>query len=359
MSHSFTGKHISQLPTPSLMVDLPVLKTNLATMQALVSSYGKALRPHVKTHKCSRLAQLQIEAGAIGVTCATVGEAEAMVQAGIRDILIANQLVTPDKLERVAALLEKSDVKFVVDSETGIASADKFARERGIRFDVLVEVDVGGNRCGAQSPAETVHFVQKVLDSSALCFGGLQAYNGGDNYHRDLAERARYCELTDQKTLAAVKKVQELCAIPRISGAGTGSSELMAELGTLTEIQSGTYVYSDTTYRHLSPQYQPALFVLSAVLSHPLPKRIIMDGGLKSLGTEFSKPEVAGYSNLEFQAYSEEHVQWQVSGEGPLPAVGEKVRIIPSHVCTTVNHHRVCYVVEGETVVDVWPIDGF
>jgi len=352
-------KHISELPTPSLVVELPTLKANLAAMQSMVSSYDKALRPHVKTHKCSRLAQLQVEAGAIGVTCATVGEAEAMARAGIRDILIANQLVTADKLERVAALLDLSEIKFVVDSETGIAMADKFARERGISFEVLVEVDVGGNRCGAQTPAETAQFVRQVLDSTALRFGGLQAYNGGDNYHRDLAERARYCQLTDEKTLAAVEKVQELCLIPRVSGAGTGSAELMAELGTLTELQSGTYVYSDTTYRHLSPQYQPALFLLSAVLSHPLPKRIIMDGGLKSLGTEFGKPEVVGYPNLEFQAYSEEHVQWQVNAAGPLPAIGEKVWIIPSHVCTTVNHHRVCYVVEGETVVDVWPIDGF
>ena len=359
MNHPLLNKPVSALPTPSIIIDLPTLKTNLAAMQATVSGYGKALRPHVKTHKCSKLAQLQIEAGAIGVTCATVGEAEAMAQAGIHDILIANQLVTTDKLERVANLLEKFAVKFVVDSEAGIAIADKFARERGISFEVLVEVDVGGNRCGAQSPAETLHFVQKILDSAALHFGGIQAYNGGDNYHQDLSERARRCRLTDEKTLAAVEKVQALCKIPRVSGAGTGSSELMSQLGTLTEIQSGTYVYSDTTYRSLSPQYQPALFILAAVLSRPLPDRIIMDGGLKSLGTEFSKPEVKSYPALEFQAYSEEHVQWQVTGEGLLPVVGEKVRIIPSHVCTTVNHHRVCYVIEDETVVDVWSIDGF
>jgi D-serine deaminase-like pyridoxal phosphate-dependent protein len=123
------GKPISHLPTPSLIVDFPTLRANIATMQRTVSSNGKSLRPHVKSHKCSMLAKLQMEAGAIGVTCATVGEAEAMAAAGIRDILIANQLEKVDKLKRVANLLDHAEVKFVVDSDFGITSADKFARE--------------------------------------------------------------------------------------------------------------------------------------------------------------------------------------------------------------------------------------
>ncbi len=359
MTHPLIGKHIQDLPTPALVVDWPLLQANLSAMQAAADSYGKALRPHVKTHKCSQLARLQLEKGAIGVTCATVGEAEAMAAAGIRDILIANQLVTPDKLARVAALLEHANVKFVVDSAAGITIADQFAREKHVKFEVLVEVDCGGGRCGAQSPAEALQFTQMVLDSTSLRFGGIQAYNGSDNYHQSMDERARRCKLSDEKTLAAAEQVRTLCEIPRVSGAGTGSSALMMEYGTLTEIQSGTYVYSDTTYRSLTPQYQPALFVLAAVLSQPLPGRFIMDGGLKSMGTEFSSPEVNSYPQLEFQSYSEEHVQWNVTGDGPLPRLGQKVLLVPSHVCTTVNHHRTCYVVENETVRDVWPIDGF
>jgi D-serine deaminase-like pyridoxal phosphate-dependent protein len=127
------------------------------------------------------LAKLQMDAGAIGVTCATIGEAEAMAAAGIRDILIANQLVTVDKLKRVANLLDHAEVKFVVDSDFGITSADKFARERGVIFQVLVEVDSGGARCGAQTPVQVVELTWKILGSSALHFGGIQAYNGEDN----------------------------------------------------------------------------------------------------------------------------------------------------------------------------------
>ena len=148
------GRNITEIPTPALVVDLPTLMENIAAMQQMVSSHRKALRPHIKTHKCSTVAKMQITAGALGITCATVGEAEAMAAAGIRDILIANQVVTQDKLIRVARLQEISETKFAVDSGEGIEIAETVAREQGCTFEVLVEVDSGGNRCGAQTPQE-------------------------------------------------------------------------------------------------------------------------------------------------------------------------------------------------------------
>ena len=348
---------IDQIMTPAIVVDLSKLKQNITRMQEMVSSYSRHLRPHVKTHKCSDVAKLQIQAGAIGVTCATIGEAEAMASAGIRDILIANQLVTTGKLERIIKLLDVADVKFVVDSDFGIEIASHVAGKYNKTFEVLVEVDTGGKRCGTQSPQQAKEMVGKVLDIPNLRFGGIQAYNGGDNFYKDKKERKEHCRRTDDTLFASLEKVKAICDVPRVSGAGTGSALFSLKNGLLTEIQAGTYVYSDTTYRELEPEYETVLCILSTVLSRPLSSRVIMDAGLKSFGTEFSKPEVVGYEGLIFEGYSEEHIRWEIVDNAP--QIGEKVKIIPSHVCTTVNHHRVCYVVDGENVVDLWKIDGF
>jgi D-serine deaminase-like pyridoxal phosphate-dependent protein len=350
-------KTINQITTPAIVVDLPKLKQNIAKMQGMVTGYGKRLRPHVKTHKCSEVAKLQMQAGAIGVTCATIGEAEAMASAGIRDILIANQLVTTEKLERVIRLLNVADVKFVLDSDFGIEIASRVAGKYNKIFEVLVEVDTGGKRCGTQSPEQTKEMVEKVLDTPNLRFGGIQAYNGGDNFYKDKKEREEHCRRTDDTLFASLEKVRAICDVPRVSGAGTGSALFSLKNGLLTEIQAGTYIYSDTTYRELEPEYETVLCILSTVLSRPLSSRVIMDAGLKSFGTEFSKPEVMGYEDIIFKGYSEEHTQWEIVDNAP--KIGEKVKVIPSHVCTTVNHHRICYVVDGGNVVDIWKIDGF
>ncbi len=354
----WVGKRIHELPTPCLLVDFDSLKKNLSRMQSLVTGYNKALRPHIKTHKCSLLAGMQLEMGAIGITCATVREAEAMASAGIQDILIANQIVTADKLERVARMTSNSQPKFVVDSSVGIETAGRSARNFGIQFEVLVEVDTGGNRCGAQTPAETLELVRMVLRNPFLIFGGIQAYNGGTSYIKNLDDRKQQVDATDEILRRSLEMIQNECHVPRVSGAGSGNSRYHLQNGLLSEIQSGSYVYSDTTYRELMPEYSNALFVLSTVLSRSTADRVVMDAGLKALGTEFSTPEIYEYPSLIMDHYSEEHVQWFVSGNA-VPQIGEKVRIIPSHCCTTVNHYRSCFVIEGDTVVDVWQIDAF
>jgi len=352
------GRPVDEIPTPALLVDLPGLKSNLAKMQSEVTAQGGALRPHIKTHKSSQLARLQIEAGAIGVTCATLGEAEAMAAGGIQDILIANQIVSREKLERLASLSRVCSLKFAVDSLYGIQIAQEVAREQGCVFEVLVEVDSGGRRCGAQPPAEAVSLTERILECSNLKFGGIQAYYGGTSYIPDLEQRRRTVEGSDQILRAVVDAVQGVTPIPRISGAGTGNASLHLQNGVLTEIQAGSYVYSDTTYRQLAPAYANTLFVLATTLSRPNAERIVLDVGLKGLGTEFSSPELAHYPHLKKPNFSEEHLQWLVDQE-PAPQIGEKVWVIPSHCCTTVNHYRKCFVIQERQVVDVWEIDAF
>lgn len=349
---------VNAIPTPALIVDLPGLRENLAKMQRAVSAHGKALRPHIKTHKCGRLARLQVEAGAIGVTCATLGEAEAMAASGIEDILIANQIVSREKLERLASLTRVCSLKFAVDSVYGIEIAQEVAREQGCVFELLVEVDSGGRRCGAQTPAEAAILTRRILESPGLKFGGIQAYYGGTSYIHDLDQRRRTVEASDRFLREVVDAVHGICPIPRVSGAGTGNASLHLENGVLSEIQAGSYVYSDTTYRELAPDYANTLFVLATTISQPNGERIVLDVGLKGLGTEFSGPELAHYPHLKKYQFSEEHLQWQME-QKPGPQIGEKVWVIPSHCCTTVNHYRTCFVVQEQRVVDVWRIDGF
>jgi D-serine deaminase-like pyridoxal phosphate-dependent protein len=299
-----------------------------------------------------------VEAGAIGVSCATLGEAEAMARAGIKDILIANQVVSEEKLIRLARLQENCDLKLTVDSLFGIQVAETVARAQGCVFEVLVEVDTGGNRCGVQTPEEAARLLEHILECRVLRFGGVQAYNGGTSYIPDLGERQRAVEASDLRLGKALAAISRLAEIPRVSGSGTGNARHHLENGLLTEIQAGSYVYSDTTYRQLAPDYRNALFVLSTVISQPLGSRLVMDAGLKSLGTEFSHPELVGYPQLNEYQFSEEHLQWEVE-EPPVPQIGEKVLILPSHCCTTVNLHRRCFVIRDEIVEDVWEIDAF
>jgi D-serine deaminase-like pyridoxal phosphate-dependent protein len=352
------GKSVFDLPTPALVVDLDRVEANLNEMQHLVSNAGRALRPHIKTHKCSTLARMQVASGAIGVTCATLGEAEAMIAGGIRDILIANQIVTSDKLERLAQTRAKAEVKFVVDSPYGIQVAENAAKAFNCIYEVLVEVDVGGARCGAQTPMEAAWLTQRIQNSKYLRFGGIQAYYGGISYIKNLLERDQESRRSDNILRSFLQEVEKVCGIPRVSGAGTGHAANMLKFSTLTEFQSGSYIYSDTTYSELSPEYLPALYVLSTVLSRPTPTMVVMDAGLKALGTEFSTPIVPDYPSLTIDHYSEEHIQWHATPDQG-PQIGEKVLIIPSHCCTTVNHHRVCYVIRGRNVVDIWAIDAF
>ncbi len=253
---------------------------------------------------------------------------------------------------------ENCDLKFTVDSLFGIQIAEKVARAQGCIFEVLVEVDTGGNRCGVQTPEEAARLVERILGSRSLRFGGVQAYNGGTSSIRDLGERQRAVEASDLRLGKALEAMGRLAEIPRVSGSGTGNARLHLENGFLTEIQAGSYVYSDTSYRQFAPEYRNALFVLSTVISQPLGSRLVMDAGLKSMGTEFTHPELVNYEHFKNYHFSEEHLQWEVE-ETPAPQIGEKVLIIPSHCCTTVNLHRRCFVIQDGTVEDVWEIEAF
>jgi D-serine deaminase-like pyridoxal phosphate-dependent protein len=219
-------------------------------------------------------------------------------------------------------------------------------------------VDIGLGRCGVGTPDEAADLTRRVLDSPSLRFEGIQAYHGGTNYIPDLAERQRRVTQSDRVLAKALEAVRSVCDAPRVSGAGTGNTRHHLENGQLTEFQAGSYVYSDTTYRQFEPGYRPALSVLATVLSRPVEGRIVLDAGRKSIGTEFGDPELAAYPQFTEYRFSEEHLQFQVERTVHLK-VADKVRVIPSHCCTTSNLHRRVYAVQDDRVVGVWKIDAF
>lgn len=319
---------IHDLPTPALLVDAATLDANLRTMAAALP--GPRLRPHVKAHKCTALARRQAALGARGFTCATIREVEGMAAAGLGDdLLLANEVLDARRLGRLAAR-----VTVAVDSEPTIDAAVA----GGVR-EVLIDVDVGLPRCGC-APEDAARLAA-LARSRGLSVRGVMGYEG---HAMLLSERARRAELT-----AAAVRI--LCAAHGavggdvISAGGTGTYDLHAAP---TEVQAGSYALMDTAYAKLGLPFRPALSVLATVVSAG-PQRAVADAGLKALGMDHGDPTIEG-ATVWF--CSDEHVTFSP----PVP-IGTRVRVWPAHVDPTVAYHETMHLVDGERVVETWPVD--
>ena len=352
------GTPIQELDTPLLLLDLDAFNRNVQTMSLFFGERSTSLRPHAKTHKCPQVALRQIEAGAIGITCAKVGEAEVLVQAGICDILVANQVVGPIKVGRLLDLAERASMMVAVDNTDNVAQLAHACQEKGVSVRVLVEVDIGMQRCGVQPGQAVLALARQVTDAPGLEFAGLMGYEGHLVMTPDPDERRK-------KVRQALVPLQETCElldraglpVQIVSGGGTGTYDITGDGPPMTEIEAGSYVFMDTKYCELRPEFEPALSVLSTVISRPEPERIIVDAGMKTMTKEFGWPRPMDVPGVSVRSLSEEH--GSLSSEEPSSVslgLGDKVRFIPSHCCTTVNLHDALYVVQDGRLVDVWPI---
>lgn len=294
------------IDTPALIVELDVFETNIRKMAALAASFGVALRPHFKMHKCPAVALRQIQHGAIGLCCQKVGEAEVMAAAGVRDILVSNEVVSASKLRRLCALAPGLDwLGVCADCVEGVDAIEAACAAAGVHLDVLVELDFerpegmdpaipfagGFQRCGAKGP-RLVEVAQRIAVSPHLGFGGLQAYYGKAQHIRDYEERRSAIESAAAQVRAALDALAAVglsCA--RVSGAGTGTAGMEAATGLWTELQAGSYPFMDVDYGaihdpggatlHETDGYRSSLFVLTEVMSCPGPGRMVCDAGLK------------------------------------------------------------------------------
>ena len=358
------GMREDEIDTPALVIDLDAFEYNLDHMTALVSAAGVKLRPHAKTHKSPVIAKMQMARGAVGSCVQKVAEAEVLAWGGIPDILVSNEIVGATKLARLCALSAVAKVAVCVDDAAQIAWIEQAAAASGRRMTVLVEIDVGGARCGIEPGPAAAALAKTIATSKHLIFGGLQAYQGSAQHRRTVTERQALSTAAADavhRTLDALHAHGLAC--PLVGGAGTGTFELEMAARALTEIQAGSYLFMDTDYaRNLDAAGQPvstfrhALFVLSTVMSAPQSGRAVLDAGAKAVSMDSGLPTVWGKPDLEYVNFSDEHGKLDVASESTMPVLGEKLRLVPGHCDPTVDLYDWYVGVRDGRVECLWPV---
>jgi len=341
------------LSTPALVVDQDTFEANLAAMADLLRGSGKTVRPHVKTHRTPELARRQLGGSIVGVTCATVGEAEAMVAAGIDDVLVANEVVEGSKLARLAGLARQARIAVAVDDPVPVGRLARAADRAGVTVDVLIDVDILLHRCGVADAAEAVRLAQAVSRAPALQLRGLMGYEG--RIRRDVEDRAAriagaYAVLADvrQALLAAGFSVKV------VSAAGTSTLREALADPTITEIQAGVYALMEPELLNLGLPFRCAVAVRGTVISRHA-DRFVLDVGRRSVGMEYGPPQPIGLEASEI-AVSDEHTR--ITTAGPLPALGSHVDLVPGQIRTTFNLHDRVWATRDGQVVDCWPVSA-
>ncbi|WP_139317606.1 D-TA family PLP-dependent enzyme [Rhizobium oryziradicis] len=347
------GQSIFTLSTPLPVIDEDKLQANITRVQSYMDAHNLAFRPHIKTHKIPALAHQQIQAGAKGINCQKVTEAEVFADAGFQDILITFNILGKEKLERLCALNEKiSDLKVVADSKATVDGlAHYFAGKKPLT--VLVECDTGGGRCGVQSPEDAVLLAHLIHDSPSLNFGGLLTY---PKAHSEPAVEAFF-----SKTIEALSAHGIAC--PIVSNGGTPSLFSAHLVPSATEHRAGTYLYSDRAMAGAGHGTLDdcAMHILATVVSRPTPDRAIIDAGSKALTSDLlgmsDYGHIIDYPEASITGLSEEHGTVDLSKiAGKRPEIGDKIRIIPNHTCVVSNlfdfitFHRDGVVTRVETV---------
>jgi D-serine deaminase-like pyridoxal phosphate-dependent protein len=357
------GDPIDEIDTPALIVDLDAFDRNVKKMAEFARKHGVRLRPHAKTHKSPAIALKQIAQGAVGQCCQKVGEAEALVRGGVKDVLVSNQLVGEKKLRRLAALAADATIGLCFDSPEQVALASRVAKDFGVRLDGLVEIEVGMQRCGVEPGAAAVDLARLIAGSPGLRFRGLQAYHGTAQHlatHGDREQAIGGAADSVRKTVDALKQAGIPCDV--VTGAGTGTYSIEGSSGLWNELQTGSYIFMDVDYARIGGrdggrfnEFEHSLFVLATVMSVPNDERAIVDAGLKSMSFEKGPPWVHGRSDLECVGLSDEHGKLKIKS-GKRPQLGEKIMLIPGHCDPTVNLHDWYVGVRRGRVEALWPI---
>jgi 3-hydroxy-D-aspartate aldolase len=339
------GAPIDTVDTPALLVDLDALERNIARMAAFAAERNIRLRPHGKTHKSVAIAELQLRAGAVGICCQKVSEAEAFVAGGIEDVLVTNEVITPSKLRRLAVLTKAAHIGVCVDHAVGVERLAEAASTAERAIDVYLEIDVGGGRCGVERIEDGLRLADLVTQSRNLRFAGIQAYHGRAQHIRKPGDRKVVVDL-------ALKLVAELreslvghgLGGPFVTGAGTGTFHLETASGLYDEIQPGSYVFMDRDYADniWDPNIEPfehSLCLIATVVSRH-ESHAVVDAGLKSHSMDSGMPRVAGRPNLVYIRPSDEHGLIVPARESTsLPKLGEMVRLVPGHCDPTISCH--------------------
>lgn len=346
---------INELETPALILDKKIFEANMDKMDKLLKSTTMRLRPHYKSNKCSNIAELQIARGASGITCAKLGEAEDLAKSGIKNILIANQIVQLSKIKRLAELAKTCYLIICVDNIENIIELSLAATEEGSTIHCLVEYEVGMNRCGVDSYEDFLELAKVIDKCSGLVFEGIQAYAG--HMAHEHSKEIRIAEtIRIENEISGLKKYVEKNGlnVKEVGGGSTGTVEQKPKDSVYTDIQAGSYIFMDNAYKQLNLSFQNSLFVLATVISTKK-DRVVTDTGVKSLGMDQGNPVFVGVPEDSTISMSEEHGAVYCEHNFKL---NDKILYIPGHCCTTVNVFDEIYVIDGNDVVERWQITG-
>jgi len=352
------GDRIGDIDTPALVLELDAFERNLRALAETVKGRPVRVRAHAKTHKCPEIAKRQIAHGAIGVCCQKVSEAEALVDGGISDVLVSNEVVGAAKLARLAALSKRAHVGVCVDNMQNVEALEA----TDAKLDVYIELEVGMRRCGIAPGPEALEMARRISRSKHLRFAGLQAYHGRAQHLRPMEERHAAIEgaaphVFEMKRLLAQAGIQ----CPIVTGAGSGTYMLEVEAGAWDELQPGSYIFMDVDYARNEwaaplPRFEHALFVLATVMSRPAPDRAIVDAGLKASSVDSGLPQVWNRKGLVYGGASDEHGRIDIAPDAKAPLLGEKLYLVPGHCDPTVNLYDFYVCVRDGRVEALWPI---
>jgi D-serine deaminase-like pyridoxal phosphate-dependent protein len=348
---------LDEIQTPALLVDLDAMEANLGRMADFFADKPAKLRPHFKNHKTPLLAWRQIRAGAIGMTCATVREAEILVQHGIDRILIANEVAGETKTAQVAGLSRHASVIVAIDSGAGARDLARAQRNYGSQVEVVVDLDIGLKRCGVP-PGDAAYELAKYAVEQGLRFRGIMGYDGHLQVLPSSEERDRMVCLGSQSLLDSAKLI-ESAGIPVeiVSTGGTGTYAASGQYPGITEIQAGSYLLMDTLYINRGSQFQPTLTVLATVISKPNSERAVIDCGVKAISGERGLPgfDVPG---VHLTALHAEHGLLEFDSKSAAELeVGQRLRLTVHYSDATVNLHNVLYGVRHSQIEEVFRIE--
>jgi D-serine deaminase-like pyridoxal phosphate-dependent protein len=347
-------------PTPALLIDLGRVRQNIADMARRMTEMPAALRPHAKIHKSPILAQLQLDAGAIGITTANVWEASALIDAGLDDILVANQVVGPIKAAELARIAGLGRVIVAVDDASNVDQIAAAARAAGSVVDLLVEVDVGFHRAGVRGIDDAVALAAHADGQAGVRLVGVLGYEGHCMLEPDRAVRISKTKAANAILIEAADRFAAAGhATEIVAGGGFGTWDITGANPRITEIHAGSYIFTDAFHTALMPGFAVALTVLTTVISRS-GGTVVLDCGRKSIGFDRANPTVMGghgavrYEHGEYFIH-EEHIVLDVPEDSPL-AVGDTLELSPGYAPTTVNHYDLYWVIEDDRIADVWPI---
>ncbi|MDK2823211.1 MAG: hypothetical protein PWQ67_1478 [Clostridia bacterium] len=356
-----------ELDTPVLLIEKEIMQKNLRDMQVKANKSGVNLRPHTKTHRTPAIAKMQVEAGAKGITVAKVGEAEVMAEAGLKDIFIANEIYGKQKMERLKEVAKKVRVSIGVDNKEQVMALSEVFTDAGFPIEVLIEVEIGEKRSGLVPGEELVELAKFITNTPNVKFKGIFSHEGHTYGASSPEECVQLFKKSQEDTLYAAELIRKAGIELEVISMGATPSLMLGEiLPGITEIRPGTYILMDAAQGHAINDYSRcAITVLATVVSKPTPERVVLDTGVKAL-TAFTRNKgicftpgfgiVKGFEDLRLDKLYDEHGLINNREASEKLKIGDKVEIIPNHVCPTCNLYDKIYLIKDDMVIDELPI---